>query len=123
MTATEKLKQKLVFMATGETLTEVAQINDNFEDLKGTSELGDAMSELRGGEEETGLPCEWDRNYESKAVAAQMLDGTYVGWTYWYGGGKHGDPDRKSWIKEAYDVAVEEVMKPVKVFRKVEARS
>jgi hypothetical protein len=38
----------------------------------------DAMNEVRSGHVETGLPCEWSRHYESKAVAAKMPDGSWV---------------------------------------------
>ena len=45
-------------------------------------ELQDARNEMRSGQVETDIDCEWSRNYESKAVAAQMPDGSWVGWTY-----------------------------------------
>jgi len=67
-------------------------------------ELQDATQEMRSGEVETGLKCEWSRHYESKAVAAKMPDGSWVGWTYWYGGGKHGEPEAIDWMNEAYDL-------------------
>lgn len=66
--------------------------------------LQDQKSEIRVGVCETDLKCEWSRHYESKAVAAKYLDGSWVGWTYWYGGGKHGEPEAISWIEDAYDV-------------------
>jgi hypothetical protein len=85
-------------------------------------ELQDAMSEVRSGEVETGLKCEWSRHYESKAVAAKMPDGSWVGWTYWYGGGKHGEPEAIDWMDEAYELACteEEKMVVVRTFARVE---
>ena len=80
----------------------------------------DAESDIREGEFETGLDCEYSRNYESKSVAAQMLDGSWVGWTYWFGGGKHSDPESIEWMDKAYDLDVEEkeVMTTVRTFTK-----
>jgi len=75
----------------------------------------DGMGEVRGGEAETGLPCEWSRHYESKAVAAQAADGSWVGWTYWYGGGKHGLPEEVDWMDSAYDLTCVEEEKVVTV--------
>ena len=68
----------------------------------------DAMHDLRGGfDEETGLPCECCRHYESKSVAKKIGD-HWIGWTYWYGGGKHGEPWAVDWISKAYFLDVEE---------------
>lgn len=78
-------------------------------------EQQDAANEVREGEAETGLVCPWSRNYESKAVAAQYLDGSWVGWTYWYGGGKHGEPEAIDWIEHAYDLTCTEEEKTVTV--------
>lgn len=77
--------------------------------------LQDQKSEIREGDCETGLKCEWSRNYESKAVAAKYIDGSWVGWTFWYGGGKHGEPEGIIWIEDAYDVDCVEKEKMVVV--------
>lgn len=83
----------------------------------------DGVSEVRCSGIETGLPAEYSRHYESKAVAMQMPDKTWVGWTYWYGGGKHGEPEAIDWMNEAYDVncAEEEKMAVVRTFSKAES--
>ena len=85
--------------------------------------LQDARSEVRCGEVETGLPCEYSRHYESKAVAARAPDGSWVGWTYWYGGGKHGEPESIDWIDFAYDLTCVEEQKlvTVRTFSKIDA--
>ena len=74
--------------------------------------------EFREGEFETHLPYPYSRHYECKSVAAQMPDGSYVGWNYWYGGGEHGDPLSINWMSEAYnlDVVEEEKMVIVRTF-------
>jgi len=122
MKASDKLKQKLIYRVTGERLEPPEDIATYFETVSGSEwsdEMQDAKSDLRGGTDETGLDCESSRHYESKAVAAQMLDGSWVGWTYWYGGGKHAEPESIEWIDDAYDVTMTEVQKVVREFAKV----
>lgn len=82
----------------------------------------DARSEVRAGDVETGLPCEWSRHYESKSVAAKLPDGSWVGWTYWYGGGKHGEPEGIDWISDAYSLncTEEEKLVTVRTFAKAD---
>lgn len=122
MTAQEKLKQKLIHMVTGERLEDPAAITqryNGFVDDDGLYEaLQDAEGVLRRGTHETGLPCESSRHYSSRAVAAQMLDGSWVGWTYWHGGGKHGEPGEMPWMEDAYEVKATEVQKVVLEFTK-----
>jgi hypothetical protein len=81
---------------------------DNVDELYDESnedyELQDAISEARYSGEETGVPAPSSRHYESKSVATQYIDGSWVGWTYWYGGGKHGEPEAIDWMDEAYEV-------------------
>jgi hypothetical protein len=66
--------------------------------------LQDRISDFRSSGTNTGLECEWSRHYESDAVAAKLSDGTWVGWAYLYGGGKHGEPEAIEWMSEAYEV-------------------
>jgi hypothetical protein len=75
----------------------------------------DAKSEIRASGYETDLPCDDSRNYESKSVAAKAPNGKWVGWTYWYGGGKHGEPDAMPWMENAYFVHCAEEEKVVTV--------
>jgi hypothetical protein len=95
---------------------------DNFyeELLVMPSRHWDYVSEFRESGTPTGLQCEFSRHYESDAVAAQMPDGTWVGWTYWYGGGKHGEPEAIDWMGQAYfvDCHEEEKMMVVQTFTK-----
>jgi hypothetical protein len=68
------------------------------------NELQDIREEVRCSGIETGIACDWSRHYESKAVAGRVPDGSWVGWTYWYGGGKHGEPQAIDWMGWAYDL-------------------
>lgn len=99
------------------------EIDAAYDQLVESDEHWDAQGEVRGGEIETGLKCDWSRHYESKAVAAQLPDGTWVGWTYWYGGGKHAEPEAVDWIDYAYDLKCieEEKLVTVRTFSKAGA--
>lgn len=82
----------------------------------------DILYEFREGQVETNITPQYSRNYESQSVAAKMPDGTWVGWTYWYGGGKHGEPEAINWMNESYflDCAEEEKLIVVQTFTKKE---
>jgi hypothetical protein len=83
-------------------------------------EVSEAESELRGSyTHETGIKCDYSRHYESKSVARQFGD-KWVGWTYWYGGGKHGEPESVEWMEHAYFVEAKEETQVVLVFSKSE---
>lgn len=114
-TAQEYILQLIAYKTTGKKLSpkNVDLLFDEF-----PSELHDAIEEVRGGTHKTGIEGEYSRHYESEGVAAQMLDGTWVGWTYWFGGGKHGEPSEMPWIENAYFLDVKEVIKPVLEFSK-----
>lgn len=82
--------------------------------------IRETMEEFRQSGIETGLDSEFSRHYEGEAVAAKMSDGSWVGWTYWTGGGKFGEPEAVPWIEDAYyvDCAEEEKMMVVRTFTK-----
>lgn len=97
-------------------------VDELYEALEDADEHWDGVSEVRGSGIDTGLDCDWSRHYESKAVAAKMPDGSWVGWTYWYGGGKHGEPEAIDWMDKAYDLncVEEEKVMVVRTLSKVE---
>lgn len=76
--------------------------------------IQDARSEFREGQVETDIASEYSRHYESNSVAA-CVNGQWVGWTYWYGGGKHGEPEAIDWIEYAYLLDCVEEQKVVTV--------
>lgn len=85
---------------------------DNNEDGR----LIDARNEIRQGGEKTGLPRRYhSRHYECEEVATKAPDGSWVGWTHWHGGGKHGEPEAIDWMDDAYDVTCTEQEKMVVV--------
>jgi hypothetical protein len=90
------------------------------EDLWEECEPYDAQYEFREGEVVTEVACESSRHYESQSVATLTPDGTWVGWTYWFGGGKHGNPEEIDWIEYAYnlDCVEEEKLVVVRTFTK-----
>lgn len=117
MTPTQKLKWLvLAAIATWEKRPVPAYPCENIDELYDlASDTTDAKDALRVGQYLTSLPCPFSRHYESKSVAAQMPDGSWVGWTYWYGGGKHGEPEAIDWMGDAYDVNCVEEQKLVTV--------
>lgn len=122
MTPEQKLKHLILIRAAefqGIDAPEVTQenvdewYNQAFESDDGS--LQDAANEIRSSGTKTGLKCDYSRHYESDAVAVQYLDRSWVGFTYWYGGGKHGEPEAMDWIEYAYDVDCQEEEKVVTV--------
>lgn len=72
----------------------------------------DVICEFREGvvqdlDGQMGLKRQWSRHYESYGVAAEV-NGEWIAWTYWYGGGKHGNPEAIEWWEDAYYVDYEE---------------
>jgi hypothetical protein len=98
------------------------ELQDLIDDLcdKHDCEFYDAMSDWRtGGVSADGLPVFSSRHYETDQVAGETPFG-WVSWTYWYGGGKHGNPEEIEWIEDAYfvDVVEEEVTITKRTFSK-----
>lgn len=93
------------------------QVEEYWED---SEYLEDAMSEVRCSGIETGLPGQYSRHYDSEEVAVQCPNGDWVGFTYWHGGGKFGNPGEIDWIQHAYDVdcVEEEKLVVVQTFSK-----
>lgn len=100
-----------------------ANVDDLYDAADKDGAMQDARDDVRCSGEETGLEAEWSRHYESNAVATQLPDGTWVGWTYWYGGGKHGQPESIQWMEHAYDVTAREETRVVRVFSREGAES
>ena len=95
-------------------------VDELFEEADGDDyELQDEKSEFRCSGEDTGLEAPYSRHYECTAVGKKLDDGVWVGWNYWYGGGKHGEPEAIDWMDGAYelDVTEEEKMVVVKTFK------
>ena len=84
------------------------------------SEIEEIEYDFREGSEATNIEPLYSRHYESRSVASEMSDGSWVGWTYWYGGGKHANPEDINWINEAYNVEYVEKQVTIKVFNKIE---
>jgi len=68
---------------------------------------------------DTDVEAPRSRHYESKSKAYQLPCGQWVGWTYWYGGGKHGEPESIEWMAYAYllDVSEEQKVVTVRTFK------
>lgn len=97
-------------------------IENMYNILQDSSDYWEAKEAIREGEVHTEIETEYSRHYESRSVASQLPDGSWVGWTYWYGGGKHGEPQAIDWIEDAYDLdcVEEEKMVTIRTFTKKE---
>lgn len=129
MTPEQKLKHKILlrslefdadaFQMPAEGIT-ADNVNALYDSSNDDYQLQDAVSEVRCSGEDTTIPTPSSRHYEAQSVAAKMPDGSWVGWTYWYGGGKHGEPDSIDWMDDAYDLncTEEEKLVVVRTFHK-----
>lgn len=130
MTSAQKIKREILLLAKKRFRVDGldCEIDDSNVDelyLK-TEGLEDAISEIRCSGQETSIPTQYSqhsRHYDSHSVAFKTVDGSWVGWTYWFGGGKFGEPELIEWIEDSYDLNVTEQEKLVVVmtFEKVEA--
>lgn len=121
MTPEQKLKKEIVLLALKDKNIEIvggidtSNVEEIYQQLVDSDLHWDYKNEIRQGQVETDLDCEYSRHYESKAVAMQVEDGSWVGWTYWYGGGKFGEPESIDFMANAYDLDYEEEEKVVVV--------
>ena len=128
MTPTQKLKREIILKCrswSGDAASgEFVPITDeNVEALYNAAGddfpncFYDAREEIRGGGERSGISKpNYSRHYESDEVALRCCDETWIGWTYWHGGGKHGEPSAVPWMEEAYDVVCTVETRPVNIF-------
>lgn len=117
-TPEQYIKQDILLMAIENKYSDIAitevpddKISELFDQY--SSALQDDIYEYRQGWVNTDINSPYSRNYESNSVAKQMHDGTWVGWTHWYGGGKHGQPESIPWMNEAYFLDCKEEEKVV----------
>ncbi|MFW1850075.1 hypothetical protein ACG9XR_05820 [Acinetobacter guillouiae] len=76
-------------------------IEEIFDELEYDDAMMDGRSEVRCSGQEINLdPKNWSRHYEVDAVAMK-INGIWVAWDYFYGGGKHSEPDAIGWIEDA----------------------
>ena len=124
MTAEQELKRMVIMQAfeweeKDAPIMTADTIDFIYEELGKSEEMQDYICEsyyeLRTSGEATGLSCNWSRHYESEAVAAKSISGKWIGWTHWYGGGKHGEPEAIDWMGDAYFLDVKEEEKTVTV--------
>ena len=130
LTAEKRIKRELILSVLNEhpdadqakfPTTTPWEIDASYLNMDGDEDLGDGLrdheADFRSSGEGSSLPDRASsRHYDCDEVARKLSDGTWVGWTYWYGGGKHGEPDAIDWLGKAYDVHCEVVTRPVNVF-------
>ena len=66
----------------------------------------DYMNDFRCNGSFSGLPSKnSSRHYEVDFVYALVFD-RVIGWDYWHGGGKHGEPSAMDWLSSAEFLAI-----------------
>ena len=68
----------------------------------------DSEAEVRYSGTDTGMGAPSSRHYECEHKAMQVFGGQWVGFNFWHGGGKHGEPEGIDWIPDAELLDVEE---------------
>ena len=119
MTPEQKLKLAILFRAaswkeiTLPTEVDVHNVDELYDTHNADCGLQDAIEAVR----HDGFPTDladstpWFRgadDFEKESVAMKLADGTWVGWTRWYGGGKHAEPASIPWMEYSYNVICEE---------------
>lgn len=127
MTPLQKLKHMILIRNAELESTEPPEgvtadnVDGLFDAAEEQEQLYDARNEVRSSGIETNVAAPHSRHYEAQSVASQAPDGSWVGWTYWYGGGKHSEPEAVDWMEDAYNLTCveEQKMVTVRTFAKV----
>lgn len=124
MTPAQKIKHAIMINAEIEMSEHISanEIDELYDE--NLDELYDEKYNFREGNVETcNIEKEYSRHLESKTVATLTQHG-WVGWIYWYGGGKYAEPEAIEWINESYDLICkeEEKLVIVRTFTKVEEK-
>lgn len=122
MTAQDLIKTEIIIGASNHNrlIPDITyeNINDIFDELSEDEAweeaIYDSQSSMRESGDDCNLRCNaYSNHYECEQVAYKVLSGEWVSWTYWFGGGKHADPDSIDWISDAYLLDVVETSKIV----------
>jgi len=100
-------------------------VDELWDDMVARDLHWDAVEEVRNTHVDSDLPSthgdyKMSRHFLEKSVAYQIPDGSWVGSTFWYGGGKHSEPGAWPWMENAYDVQCTEM--PVTIVRRTFTR-
>lgn len=95
-------------------------IDEVFNQYSADWELQDAQEDIRCSGSATDLATPYSRHYECDFVARQAVDGSWIGWPYWYGGGKYSEPESIDWLSDVVDLdcTEKEVTKIERTFAK-----
>lgn len=92
------------------------------EEIEDSDYYQDYLEEFRqSGERSFIKSSDFSRHYENEEVARVLDIGgekVAVGWTYWTGGGKYGEPQTMPWLERAYFCDCTQETRVVDVFTK-----
>lgn len=121
MTPEQKLIQLIVKLSS-ERRGEEISLDDwrEVEKFYKEKDCWEAQSEIRHSGVDTDILCGFSRHYDVESRAVEALDGTWIGYNFYSGGGKFGEPEAIEWIKDAYEVkVVKEEMVVKRFFEKI----
>lgn len=101
MLTEKQLDESGLDLSTDEGVQRAYKMAEECEGVFEDTELIDDLDEFRCSGEAVdikGLKAERSRHYEVDRVATKILDGIFVSWLYWYGGGKHAEPEGIDWM-------------------------
>lgn len=126
MTAAQRIKKHLLLKIIKEVKLNIRPNEITPDNVDGLyEEFGDEdkEDEFRTNGEHTEIPVtKHSSHYDSRVVAAKLFDDSWVGFVYWSGGGKHGQPSEMPWLEQAFDVDMTERLEIVRTFKKVGAK-
>lgn len=126
LTATQLIKKAIVQRINEQNYDDYQQPINTVEEIEVAYDLAvekdlhwDWENEVRSGGIETELPAPFSRHYECD-IHAQKIDDQWVGYPFFYAGGKYGQPQEMEWISDAFfvDCKEEEKLVVVRTFSK-----
>ena len=129
MTPKQKIKWAILAKLDKEGGTNHAQeasaenIDELYDEVfEGSGDQRNYEIEFSQGEVKTNIKPEDGGYSQSKSVAAEIPQGSgsWVGWTHYYGGGKHAQPEDIEWMDDAYHLTctTEQKLVTIQTFKK-----
>lgn len=101
-------------------LITTTNLEELWDELADDDNIYDYLNDFRCSGDKTNLRAAFSRHYGCDFVAKELCPGCAVGWNYWYGGGKHGEPEAIEWLDSARFLNVKTEMREVKIYSEKE---
>ena len=121
LTATQLIKKAIVQRIAKQGKDDFQLPTQTPEEIEAAYELAvekdlhwDIVNEMRDSGIKTNLPAPYSRNYETE-IHAHFIDGQWVAFVYYFGGGKYGNAEEIEWMEDAFFVDCKEEEKLVTI--------